>query len=112
MRVLAAVVVVLAACGSHHTGGGTPDAPPLCDPTDPACGTPVNPVIVGCAGCPTFPDPGSGTTCADPATDPTLIYPPDNVLLPPNMNVIGVHFLPGTNNAYFELDFENSVTDV
>jgi hypothetical protein len=111
MRVLA-VLVLVAACGSHHSGGGTPDAPPLCDPTDPTCGTPVMPVIVTCAGCPTFPNPGSGTTCADPATDPTLVYPPDNVLLPPNMNVIATQFMPGNNNAYFEIDFENSVTDV
>jgi hypothetical protein len=112
MRVLAVVVVVLAACGSHHTGGGGADAPPLCDPTDPTCGTPVQPVIVGCAGCPTFPNPGSGTMCADPATDPTLVYPPDGVLLPPNMNVIAAQFMPGNNNAFFEIDFENAATDV
>jgi len=72
----------------------------------------VQPIVVGCAGCPTFPNPGSGTTCSDPATDPTLVYPPDGVLLPPNMNVIGVHFMPGQNNAFFEIDFENSTTDV
>ncbi len=112
MRPLLAIVVVVAACGSHHSGSGNADAPPLCDPSDPACGTPVMPVIVGCPGCPTFPNPGSGTTCADPATDPTLVYPPDQVLLPPNMNVIAVHFMPGNNNAYFEIDFENAATDV
>jgi hypothetical protein len=109
---VAFVVVVVAACGSHHSGGGNMDAPPVCDPTDPSCGTPVQPIIVGCPGCPTFPNPGSGTTCSDPATDPVLVYPPDNVLLPPNMNVVAVQFMPGNNNAYFEIDFSNSVTDV
>jgi hypothetical protein len=100
-------LIIWAACGGHH------GPPPLCDPSsDPNCGTPVEPIIVGCAGCPTFPNPGSGTTCSNPATDPQLVYPPDGVLLPPNMNVIGVHFMPGMNNAYFEIDFENSVTDV
>ena len=63
-------------------------------------------------GCPTFPNPGSGTTCSDPATDPQLVYPPDNVLLPPNMNVIAVQFMPGNNNSFFEIDFENATTDV
>ncbi len=107
-----ALVAIAASCGGHHGTGNNVDAPPLCDPADPSCGTPVNPVIVGCAGCPVFPNPGSGSTCSDPATAPNLVYPPDGVLLPPNMNVIAVQFMPGTNNAYFEIDFENSVTDV
>jgi hypothetical protein len=62
-----------------------------------------------CPGCPAFPP--SGTAC--PATgDPTLVYPPDGVLLPPNMNVIAVQFLPGTGNTLFEIDFSNSTTDI
>jgi len=41
-----------------------------------------------------------------------LVYPPDKVLLPPNMNVIEVHFMPGANNTIFEIDFTNALTDV
>ncbi len=44
---------------------------------------------------------------------PTLVYPPDGTLLPPNTNVIEVHFLEGTpRNTLFEVSFENAVTDV
>jgi WD40-like Beta Propeller Repeat len=94
----------LVACG-HHDGGGGVDA----------TGGPGNPVIVPCAGCmmfPPFTGPGSVGACSDPATDPTLVYPPDQVLLPPNMNVIEVQFSPGANNTLFEIDFENASTDV
>jgi hypothetical protein len=65
-------------------------------------------------GCPDFPPPGSGgpPPCTGAAVDPQLVYPPDKVLLPPNMNVIDVHFLPGDGNTIFEIDFENAATDV
>jgi hypothetical protein len=47
---------------------------------------------------------------------PTLLYPPDGILLPPNTNVIEVHFLDGasggTANNLFEISFTNSVTNV
>ena len=46
------------------------------------------------------------------AVDPQLVYPPDQVLLPPNMNVIEAHFQPGAGNTLFEIDFENATTDV
>src|SRR5262249_48124105 len=46
------------------------------------------------------------------ACKPTLVYPPDGVLLPPNTNVVEVHFLEGMNNNLFEVSFTNSVTDV
>jgi len=52
--------------------------------------------------------PSTVTACA-----PTLVYPPDGVLLPPNTNVIEVHFLEGTPaNNTFEISFTNAVTDV
>ncbi len=69
-----------------------------------------------------------GTTGTDPATAatqftgpdstktacaPTLLYPPDNVLIPPNTNVIEVHFQAGgASNTLFELSFTNAMTDV
>jgi hypothetical protein len=52
---------------------------------------------------------------ANASCNPTLVYPADGVLLPPNTNVIEVHFQPGSAsapNTQFELSFENSVTDV
>ncbi|TMQ11597.1 MAG: hypothetical protein E6J90_34300 [Deltaproteobacteria bacterium] len=102
-------VILVSACG-HHGGGGDGG---MCDPMDPACGTPTHPVIVGCSGCPTFPPPGSSPPpCSGQGTAPQLVYPPDQVLLPPNMNVIEVQFLPGTGNTVFEIDFANAGTDV
>ena len=55
----------------------------------------------------------TGGTSTMPACKPTLIYPPDGVLLPPNTNVIEIHFDRGTpNNNLFEISFANSVTDI
>jgi hypothetical protein len=82
---------------------------------DPTCGTPSNPVIVvTCPDCKEFPPPGSGSppACTGQGAAPQLVYPPDHVLLPPNMNVIEVQFLPGTGNTLFEIDFENAAIDV
>jgi hypothetical protein len=54
---------------------------------------------------------GSPTTVS--ACNPTLVYPADGVLLPPNTNVIEVHFLKGSPaNNLFEISFTNSVTSV
>jgi hypothetical protein len=106
---LACLTTALSSCG-HHTGT---DAG-ACDPTDPRCGTPGNPVIIPCPGCIAFPPPGGSgpPTCSGQGAAPQLVYPPDQVLLPPNMNVIEVQFLPGNGNAVFEIDFANSATDV
>src|SRR5215831_18757006 len=104
------LLIFLVACG-HHSGNGDGG---MCDPMDPSCGTPTHPVIVGCPGCPTFPPPGGGSppACSGQGVAPQLVYPPDQVLLPPNMNVIEVQFLPGSGNALFEIDFANAGTDV
>jgi hypothetical protein len=53
---------------------------------------------------------GAGTSTSA-ACKPTLKYPPDQVLLPPNTNVVEVHFL-GAGNNKFEMSFTNAVTDV
>ncbi|HEY1558537.1 MAG TPA: hypothetical protein VGF94_27125 [Kofleriaceae bacterium] len=102
------LVFAVAACGSHHSGNNS-DANGSGDG-----GGPPAPVVVQCPGCPTFPGLGgdAANTCSDMAEDPQLVYPPDQVLLPPNMNVIEVQFQPGTANTLFEIDFENAVTDV
>ncbi len=65
-----------------------------------------------CDGCAPFPATGS-TTCDPTILGPsTLVYPPDGVLLPPNMNVLEVQWLPPQGASLFEVDFTNGVTNV
>jgi hypothetical protein len=45
-------------------------------------------------------------------TQPTLVYPPDGVLLPPNMNTVSIQWMAGTGNTQFEIDLSNPATDV
>jgi hypothetical protein len=134
MRLRAALCLAMgcswSACNCQSkvgTGGdsGTPDggAPPadgggLAD----AGPTSVHYITGFCPGCPPFPGtpPGDGglgsfgntPPCTGAGVDPTLVYPNDGALFPPNTNVIEVQFLPGTGNQYFEVDFENAITDV
>jgi hypothetical protein len=81
-------------------------------------------ITTTCPGCPPFPGTATDggtlgfgqftttTTCSGTGVNPTLVYPNDGALFPPNTNVIEVQFLPGTGNQYFEIDFENAITDV
>jgi hypothetical protein len=49
----------------------------------------------------------------DAARAPTLVYPNDGVLLPPNLGRLEVHYLPGSpSNQLFAIDFTSGVTDV
>ncbi|MDB4967828.1 MAG: tolB protein precursor [Myxococcales bacterium] len=64
-----------------------------------------------CPGCPAFP--ASGTpACTVTAATPTVLYPNDGTLVPPNMNVLETQFDQGTGNTLFEIDYENAATDV
>jgi hypothetical protein len=65
-----------------------------------------------CPSCPAFPPIGA-PECA-PATlgPPSIAYPIDGILLPPNMNVLEVQFVPPQGATLFEVDFENGLTDV
>jgi hypothetical protein len=64
-----------------------------------------------CPNCPPFP--GSGTPmCTVTAQTPTVLYPPDGILVPPNMNVLELQYDQGAGNSYFEIDYENAATDV
>jgi hypothetical protein len=63
-----------------------------------------------CAGC-TFPAPGAAA-CGGMDTQPTIVYPPDGVLLPPNMETISIQWLPGSGNTEFEIDLSNPASDV
>jgi hypothetical protein len=87
-------------------------------------GTMSQHVVSQCANCAPFPGtpndgglPGFGQLgnapmCSGAGVNPTLVYPNDGALFPPNTNVIEVQFLPGAGNTLFEVDFENSITDV
>jgi hypothetical protein len=63
----------------------------------------------GCA----FPSSLTAPACASSAPAIKVVYPNNGVLVPPNMNVISVQWTPyGSAYKTFEVDFENSVTDV
>ena len=68
-------------------------------------------------GCGMFP-PDNAPQCTATNITPQIYYPNDGVLLPPNMEVVAVHFtpFPGGPPAVpiqeFEIDFENKNTDV
>jgi len=68
------------------------------------------PDCMGNPACSMFP-PDSAPTCATSAA-PTIVYPNDGALLPPNLNTMDVQFMPGTGATAFEIDFENAATDV
>jgi hypothetical protein len=63
-----------------------------------------------CPGC-MFP-PLKAPACSGAPTI-HVVYPNDGVLVPPNMNVISVHWTPfGTPFTEFEVDMENAITDM
>ncbi len=65
-----------------------------------------------CPGCPAFP-PATASQCASSQLGATTIaYPLNGLLLPPNMNVLEVQFVPPQGATLFEVDFENAITDV
>ena len=67
-----------------------------------------------CPGCKPFPGPGAKDCSPTTLGPPTLVYPPDGVLLPPNMNVLEVQWVaPASGMAtLYEVDFTNAVTNV
>jgi hypothetical protein len=56
--------------------------------------------------------PAAGAPACGAGTSPTIVYPPDGVLLPPNLEQITLQWLPGTNNTLFEVDLTNAATHV
>lgn len=85
--------------GKGSNDGAPTDAPP--DTSD-----------YGCDGCAPFPPLGGQQCSPQTLGAPTLVYPLDGVLLPPNMNVLEVQWVPPAGATLFEVDFENAVTDV
>jgi hypothetical protein len=67
---------------------------------------------MGQPACPTFPG-DTAPACPGSVAAPNIVYPPDGVLLPPNMSVISVMWTPFGNGVQsFEVDFKNNNTDV
>jgi len=52
------------------------------------------------------------TTTNTPSRAPQLMYPNDGVLFPPNVSGIEIHFMPGTGNTLFEVDFIGPLSSV
>ena len=48
----------------------------------------------------------------DPNRAPSLVYPADGVIVPPNMNVLEFHFMPGAGNDLFEITFSTATQEV
>jgi hypothetical protein len=65
-----------------------------------------------CQGCAPFPSPAAPSCAPTALGPPTLVYPADGILLPPNMNVLEVQWVPPAGASLFEVDFENGATDV
>jgi hypothetical protein len=69
------------------------------------------------AGCPQFP-PDNAPQCTQTNVTPQIYYPPDGVLLPPNMEKMAVQWTPFPGGppavpiTEFEIDFANANTDV
>jgi hypothetical protein len=54
------------------------------------------------------PNPGSlfgGTN--DPSRAPVLEYPNNNVMLPPNLRLLDIHWMPGAGNTVFQITFSS-----
>ncbi len=65
----------------------------------------------GATGLPVDPEaPFNGP--ADASRAPDLVYPNDGVLLPPNLRLLEIHFMPGAGNTLFEIGFSNALTDI
>lgn len=47
------------------------------------------------------------TGAVDPAQAPSLVYPNDKVLLPPNLNGVEFHFRPKATSSLFEVSFKS-----
>src|SRR5512142_32294 len=101
--------VFFGACGSTDGGNGDGGNDGAFDQTT---GLGDAAQVFPCDGCGPFPPLGT-QTCAPSVLGPSkLVYPIDGLLLPPNMNVLEVQFTPPQGAVLFEVDFENSITDV
>ena len=126
--------VALAACGGNSGSdassfpgddGSVPDASSGDDDAtgtfggpdggnDGGAGTDAGAIVSGyaCPGCPAFPPINAPQCTPTVLAPPTLAYPTNGLLLPPNMNVLEVQFTPSPGATVYEVDFVNAVTQV
>lgn len=74
-----------------------PNQPPL-------TGNGTTEVVLGPGADSTSPSKFGGAN--DPNGKPTVLYPPDGVVVPPNMKSIEVHFVPAPGQTLFEIKFQ------
>jgi len=48
----------------------------------------------------------------DPGRAPSLVYPPDRVLIPPNLREMEIQWLPGNGNEIFEVSLKSAAADL
>lgn len=93
----------LGGCNDASTSGSGSSSGGAAVTLTPAMGTQNAPDCPGCS----FP-PANATPCASSAPPINIVYPPDQVLLPPNMNVISVQWTPfGSAFKSFSIDFSS-----
>jgi hypothetical protein len=49
---------------------------------------------------------------ADPTRAPTIAYPNNGVMLPPNLKLLDIHWMPGTGNTLFQITFSSPTADI
>lgn len=67
-------------------------------------------VVIGPGATPDAPNKFGGPD--DPSRAPSIVYPNDGILVPPNLNELELHFMPGPGNTLFELSFQGSAVEL
>lgn len=104
--------------GANGDGAGATDGGYAGSGGDGVAGKPVFPKDDNgsknfpCDGCSPFPPIGTAECAPAQLAKPTIAYPLDGLLLPPNMNVLEVQFVPPADATLLEVDFYNSITKV
>lgn len=62
-------------------------------------------MVVGPGADPTSKDKFNGPD--DPFAKPEVVYPANNIVTPPNMQSLEVHWKPGAGQTLFEIRFES-----
>ena len=112
---LAALGIGGASCGSEDSpaGGAGDEAGAGGDGGTASLGVPSNDTgskNYPCPGCAVFPPLGTAECTPAVLGKATIAYPLDELLLPPNMNVLEVQFTPPANATLYEVDFYNTIT--
>src|SRR5260221_6940226 len=106
-RMVPTFVRMVAWGGCTSTGGHGPPGP------GDDGGTPPNQmhIVVIAPGAPQD-APSHFAGPADPSAAPALVYPPDGVLMPPNLNELEVQFSAASSTNLFEIGFTSPALDL